>query len=414
MALRSAGIGDEDRLFNNLVSTVLDGSEQFKVEYPLMEKILEIEEDDNLRKRTELPEANIVEWCKAHSWELVAKDLIKLDPMVSSLERRVKALRRYFGFGKGADFLDDACNANDAVAKNPKFLKLSKTRFSEHHLKTYRNSFLRLPQLSEGLLIAKQKKLARKHLQQQIVSKKIVACNYGITSIFQIIANNSKSLQDDKQPPWVYVKKHDAAVLKLDRMVKDLRTKTNLKDIFVEFPELHERLSIFTRGAEVFETKSLRGQHMCQLTDFALSDTASTWESRPDWLDEDDWSDHKDNESGKDDNDEPEQRKRKRKRTDTKKKLDKLSLSKEELAYIKTHPEGAELEIKGTDNELTNYVATKLLFLVVRVKKIIKVRVSQRIRKVHRLSLCHDFDDLFLFSERKDWQQFSTYGLEGL
>ena len=89
-----------------------------------MEKILEIEEDDNLRKRTELPEANIVEWCKAHSWELVAKDLIKLDPMVSSLERRVKALRRYFGFGKGADFLDDACNANDAVVKNPKFLKL--------------------------------------------------------------------------------------------------------------------------------------------------------------------------------------------------------------------------------------------------------------------------------------------------
>ena len=153
---------------------------------------------------------------------------------------------------------------------------------------------------------------------------------------------------------------------------------------------------------------------MCQLTDFALCDTAPTWESHPDWLDEDDWSDHKDNESGKDDNDEPEQRKRKRKRTDTKKKLEKLSLSKEELAYIKTDPEGAELEIKGTNNELANYVATKLLSFVVRVKKIIKVRVSQRIRKVHRLSLCHDFDDLFLFRERKDWQQFSTYGLEGL
>ena len=152
-------------------------------------------------------------------------------------------------------------------------------------------------------MTAKQKKLVRKHLQQQIVSKEIVACNYGITSVFQIIANNSKSLQDDKQPPWVYVKKHDAAALKLDRMVKELRTKTNLNDIFVEFPELHERLSIFTRGAEVFETKSLRGQHISQLTDFALGDTAPSWESRPDWLDEDDWSDNKDNERGKDDSD---------------------------------------------------------------------------------------------------------------
>ena len=135
LALGAAGIHQEKNLFSNLTSTVLDGSEQFKVEFPLMEKILEVEE--NILKRADLPEANIVEWCKAHSWELVAKDLIKLDPMVASLEKRVKALRRFFAFGKGADFLEDACSQTEAHTKNPKFLKLCKTRFSEHHLKAY-------------------------------------------------------------------------------------------------------------------------------------------------------------------------------------------------------------------------------------------------------------------------------------
>ena len=97
LAFGSAGVDGEIRLFENLVSSVLDGAEQFKVEYPLMEKILlqDQDYDDEFSRRSELPEANIVEWCKAHSWELVAKDMIKLDPIVKSLESTVKALRRF-------------------------------------------------------------------------------------------------------------------------------------------------------------------------------------------------------------------------------------------------------------------------------------------------------------------------------
>ena len=95
VALGSAGLDDEIHLFENLVSSVLDGAEQFKVEYPPMENILLLDFDDGFSRRSELPEANIVEWCRVHSWELVAKDMIKLDPIVKSLERTVKALRRF-------------------------------------------------------------------------------------------------------------------------------------------------------------------------------------------------------------------------------------------------------------------------------------------------------------------------------
>ena len=147
----TAGVADENRMFKNILSTVLDGLEQFKVEFPLIEKILELDIEDNLTKRAELPEANIVEWCKVNSWDLVAKDLIALDPIVSALEKRVKTLRRYIGFGQGADFLEDACSSVEAIVKNPKFLKLCKTRFSEHHLKAYRNTLVRLPPLSSRL-----------------------------------------------------------------------------------------------------------------------------------------------------------------------------------------------------------------------------------------------------------------------
>ena len=136
---------------------MLDGAEQFKAEYPLMEKILLLDFDDAFSRRSELPEANIVEWCKVHSWELVAKDMIALDPVVSSLEGTVKALRRYFGSGRAGDALQDSCEVGNTFMKNPKFLKLCKTRFSEHHLKAYMNSFKRLPQLSAGLLKAKKK-----------------------------------------------------------------------------------------------------------------------------------------------------------------------------------------------------------------------------------------------------------------
>ena len=92
----------------------------------------------------------------------MAKDLIKLDPMVASLQKRVKALSRFFNFGKGADFLEDACSQTDAHTKNPKFLKLCKTRLSEHHLKAYWNLFQMVDELSEGLLKATRKKTARR------------------------------------------------------------------------------------------------------------------------------------------------------------------------------------------------------------------------------------------------------------
>ena len=163
------------------------------------------------------------------------------------------SLRRYFGFGRGADFLEDACKIADDVAKNPKFLKLCKTRFSEH-LKAYQNSFMRLPQISTGLLKAERKKRKRKELQQQIISKRVVACNYGIVTVFQIIANNSKSLQDAKEPPWVYVRKYDSTIVRLNKMVTDLQTKTSLSEMFEEFPDILKRLSIFTEGVEVFTT----------------------------------------------------------------------------------------------------------------------------------------------------------------
>ena len=128
------------------------------VEYPLMEKILLHDFDDEFSRRSELPEANLIEWCKAHSWELVAKDMIKQDPIVKSLEGTVKALRRFFASGKGGDALEDACKD----IKNPKFVKLCKTRLSEHHLKAFMNFFQRLPQLSAGLLKAEKKKAKRK------------------------------------------------------------------------------------------------------------------------------------------------------------------------------------------------------------------------------------------------------------
>ena len=408
LALGAADVAGENRLFENLVSTVLDGSEQFKVEFALVEKILELNVEDTLTKRIELPEANIVEWCKVHSWELVAKDLISIDPMVSALEKRVKALRRYLGFGKGADFLEDACSSETDTAKNPKFLKLCKTRFSEHHLKAYRNSFQRLPQLSSGLLNATRKKQQRRQLQKQIISKSVVACNYGIATLFQIIANNSKSLQDEKQPPWVFVKKYDGAIRKLSKMVNDLRTKTKITEIFEEFPDLVDRLTIFTEGVETFRTTNAQGDVVEK--EFPLGDASPSWLSHPEWLDEDDWTEQSESESDSEtENKAPIKKKLRKKKRSAR---EKLSLTPDELYHIRTEPEDAELEIKGTDNNLVNYVAKRLLILVIRMRKIAEIRVGKRIRKIHRVSLCHDFENLF--TKENNWADFTAHELSGI
>ena len=410
LALGICGLDDDILLFDNLVSSVLDGAEQFKVEYPLMEKIMLVDYDDNYSRRSELPEANIVEWCKVHPWELVAKDMIKLDPIVSTLEKTVKALRRFFASGKAGGALEDACNDENNFVKNPKFLKLCKTRFSEHHLKAYLNSFQRLPQLSAGLLKAKRKKKQRKLLQQQIVSKRVVACNYGIADLFQLIANNFKSLQDESQPPWVYVKKYDATMRTLDKMKMDLQKKTNLLEKFCDFPRILKKQTIFTKGFEVYEMKT---KEKVTFQEFQLGEATPTWDANhPDWLDEDDWTEESESES-EEEVSVPSSGQRKRSRKSKKCEVQgKLSLTKNELEHIKKDPEGTEIEIVGCGNELADFVAKRLLFTIVRLRKIAYIRVGKRIRKIHRVSVCHDFENLY--TKKANLAEFLGHALDGL
>ena len=91
---------------------------------------------------------------------------------------------------------------------------------------------------------------------------------------------------------------------------------------------------------------------------------------------------------------------------------EKLSLTKDELDEIKAEPQEADLLIKGTGNILADYVAKKLLSLVLCMRKIAEIRVGKRIRKIHRVSLCHDFDNLF--TKRSDKPGFIAHGMIGL
>ena len=131
--------------------------------------------------------------------------------------------------------------------------------------------------------------------------------------MFQIIANNSKSLQDAKQPPWVFVKKYDCAVRKLNKMVNDLRTRTTPRKMFQEFPDLHYRLSIFTQGVEIFKTTDAQG--VIKNNEFLLGDALPSWDSdsHPEWLDEDDWTDQSESESESDTNIPPKARRKRKK-----------------------------------------------------------------------------------------------------
>ena len=80
-----------------------------------------------------------------------------------------------------------------------------------------------------------------------------MACNYGVVDLIQLIVNNSKSLQDESQPPWVYVINFDNVIRKLNKMIADLKKKTTFKEIFSEFPHILERESIFTKGVEAYK-----------------------------------------------------------------------------------------------------------------------------------------------------------------
>ena len=147
------------------------------------------------------------------------------------------------------------------------------------------------------------------------------------------------------------------------------------------------------------------------MTEFILGDASPSWSPHPSWLDEDDWTDLSESEIMDDDADE---QKPVRKKYQQRKKVykEKLSLSEDELAAIKKEPNETELSIRGTKYELANYVARQLLFLLIRFRKIAKIRIGQRIRKIHRCSLCFDFNDLF--AKSNDQKEFTAHGMDEL
>ena len=114
------------------------------------------------------------------------------------------------------------------------------------------------------------------------------------------------------------------------------------------------------------------------MTEFQLSDTFPTWDSRPEWLDEEYWTKASGAEKEEDDlnptSSDPARKKRRKKIS--KPKLQKLNLLKDELADIKKDPENAELARVVHKNELVDFVARNLLFLIVRTRKIMRIRIG--------------------------------------
>ena len=193
-------------------------------------------------------------------------------------------------------------------------------------------------------------------------------------------------------------------------MIVNIKKKTQFKEIFSEFPHILERESIFTKGVEVYKAV-VDGKIVNE--DFNLGEAKPSWDNNhPDWLDEDDWTDASDSES----EDEKPQGPRKRKKASRKKNKkiikEKLSLTKEELEIIKQDPEGMETAIAGSGNELIDYVAKELLFMVVRFRKIVNIRVGKRIRKIHRVSVCNDFANLS--TKVNNPADFLNHALDGL
>ena len=120
-----------------------------------------------------------------------------------------------------------------------------------------------------------------------------------VNLLFRFFVRLNICLQDEKQPPWVYVKKYDAAFRRLEKMTHDLQTKTKLEDMFEEFPDILKRLSIFTHGVEIFETVDAKGN--TKFTEFQLCYTIPSWDSRPEWLDEEDYTEASDAEKEEED-----------------------------------------------------------------------------------------------------------------
>lgn len=70
-------------------------------------------------------------------------------------------------------------------------------------------------------------------------------------------------------------------------------------------------------------------------------------------------------------------------------------MTKKELGLIKQDLEEAETTFfAGSGNQLIDYVAKQVLFMVVRIQKIAKIRIGNRIRKIHRVSVSNDIVDL--------------------
>ena len=195
-------------------------------------------------------------------------------------------------------------------------------------------------------------------------------------------------------------------------MIVDIKKKTTFKEIFSEFPHILERESIFTKGVEVYKAV-MDGEIVYE--EFNVGEAKSSWDNNhPDWLDDDDWTEVSDSESEEENPQIPRKRKRASRKKNKKIIKEKLSLTKKELEIIKQDPEGMETAIAGSGigNELIDYVAKELLFMVVRFRKIVNIRVGKRIRKIHRVSVCNDFANLS--SKVNKPAEFLNHAFDGL
>ena len=87
-------------------------------------------------------------------------------------------------------------------------------------------------------------------------------------------------------------------------------------------------------------------------------------------------------------------------------------MTKDELESVKKDPEGIELEVVGCGHEVADYVAKRLLFIIVRLRKIAYIRVGKSIRKILRVSVCHDFE--ILYAKKANPAAFLGHALDGL